>query len=220
MYLCFNVERNELYHSYSVRRGDDILFSSYNENGWKKNEQIFVPNTTFCFIIESNFGYKGRSYLRFRAKYNGIELKNYESEENLRSKSLLNIFDVNPESGSWDDLFSLIEKIYRQRNSWNFDSYSNCLIHFCTKYKEPTNRVNNITIVKMVGTLMQGAFDLNIVNNLAFAPYLNILCAIFLEEIRNFYINKEGHEDRIFLYEFDVLYQYLKETKQQYLLFK
>lgn len=220
MYLCYSNEKKELYHGTTVNSSDDVLFTSYNDKGWKKTGNIRVPNSTFCFRIESNFGYDGYKYLRFRATYDGKELKNYESEKNLMSKSLLNTFDVNPEPWSWDDLFCLIEKIYSQRNCWNFDSYSNCLVRFCTKYKEPTTRDNNIAIVKMIGTLMQDAFDLNVVNNMAFAPYLSILCAISLEEIRNFYGNKEWHENRNFSDAVDVLYQYLKETKQQYLLFK
>ena len=72
----------------------------------------------------------------------------------------------------------------------------------------------------MTGTLMQGAFDLNVVHNVVFAPYLNELCSISLEGIRTFYKSNEKDEDKELLNAFDVLYQYLKETKQQYLLFR
>ena len=80
--------------------------------------------------------------------YNGEDLKNYESEKNLRTKSLLTAFDVTPEPEAWDKLFCLIEKVYCQRDSWNYDSYSNGLVGFCTKYKEKAKRDNIIAMVK------------------------------------------------------------------------
>ena len=70
MYLCYSNENKELYHCHSVKSNDDVLFTSYNDVGWKRTKNIIVPNSTFSFRIESNFGYEGHKYLRFRATYN------------------------------------------------------------------------------------------------------------------------------------------------------
>lgn len=109
MHLCYNNENKELYHCHSVKSNDDVLFTSYNDVGWKKTKNIIVPNSTFSFRIESNFGYEGHKYLRFRATYNDIELKNYDSERSLCSRGLSDAFDVTPEPESWDELFFLLE---------------------------------------------------------------------------------------------------------------
>lgn len=110
MYLCYSNENKELYHCHSVKSNDDVLFTSYNDVGWKRTKNIIVPNSTFSFRIESNFGYEGHKYLRFRATYNDIELKNYESERSLCSRGLSDAFDVTPESESWDELFFCLKK--------------------------------------------------------------------------------------------------------------
>lgn len=220
MYLCYSNENKELYHCHSVKSNDDVLFTSYNDVGWKKTKNIIVPNSTFSFRIESNFGYEGHKYLRFRATYNDIELKNYDSERSLCSRGLSDAFDVTPEPESWDELFFLLEKIYLKRDNWNCYSYSNGLVHFCEKYKDVSNCDKDVLMTKMIGTLLHGAFDLSIVNNMVFAPYLSLLCTISLGIIQRLYKNEEVQYNNEISDTLDILYQYLKETNQQYLLFK
>ena len=219
MYLCYSNEKGELYHSHSVDSNDDVLFTSYDDIGWKHTKNIIVPNSTFSFRIDSNFGYEGHKYLRFRAKCSDIELKNYESEKSLCNSGFRDAFDVTPEPESWEELFILLEKVYLQRDNWNYYSYSNGLVHFCTKYKDKSKWDKDTLMARMVKTLIRGAFDLNVVHNMIFAPYLSQLCTITLEVIQCLY-KKEGPDYNEISDTFDVLYQYLKETKQQYLLLK
>lgn len=42
-----------------------ILFSSYEENGWKDSGWIEVPESSFAFRIMSNFGYGNKAYIGF-----------------------------------------------------------------------------------------------------------------------------------------------------------
>lgn len=219
MYLCYNNEKKELYHGSVISSNDDVLFTSYSDIGWKKTKNIIVPNSTFSFRIESNFGYENHKYLRFRATYNDIELKNYDSERSLCYRGFRDAFDVTPEPESWEELFCLLEKVYLQRDNWNYYSYSNGLVHFCTKYKDISNWDKDVLMARMVKTLIQGAFELNVVHNMVFAPYLSRLCTIALEVIQCLYKKEESNTDEI-SDTLDVLYQYLKETNQQYLLIK
>ena len=68
MYLYYNKEKDIIYHSDSPH-SDEILFCSYEENGWKQSDEISIADSGFTFRILSNFGYGSKSYFHFVAKY-------------------------------------------------------------------------------------------------------------------------------------------------------
>lgn len=57
--LSFDAKTGELGYNTCVF---PILFSSYEDKGWKDSGFIEVPDSNFAFKIMSNFGYGNSSY--------------------------------------------------------------------------------------------------------------------------------------------------------------
>ena len=98
MYLYYNKEKDIIYHSDSPH-SDEILFCSYEENGWKQSDEISIADSGFTFRILSNFGYGSKSYFHFVAKYKDCLLCDFEGSS---STVAVNRFSVQllPQNGN------------------------------------------------------------------------------------------------------------------------
>lgn len=98
MYLYYNKEKDIIYHSDSPH-SDEILFCSYEENGWKQSDEISIADSGFTFRILSNFGYRSKSYFHFVAKYKDCLLCDFEGSS---STVAVNRFSVQllPDKGN------------------------------------------------------------------------------------------------------------------------
>lgn len=106
------------------------LFESYEEKGYDKNRaSVTIGNSGFTFCIETNFGYGQRSYLRFKAEYNGSVLYCFQSKSGEYSHATPSpYFNVEPDPENWDKLFDLLCHVYKSKESWN--------VNECLKWQE------------------------------------------------------------------------------------
>ena len=100
-----------------------ILFSSYEENGWKDSGWIQVPESSFAFRIMSNFGYGNRAYLKCGVKYKEQLLVNSDSW--CETEKLLTYWEEQPTTDYWEDLLMHIVDIYKKRDAWNYNNILN-----------------------------------------------------------------------------------------------
>lgn len=97
-----------------------ILFSSYEDKGWKDSGFIEIPDSNFAFKIMSNFGYGKSSYLKCGMKYNGQLLVN--SEKWCETTRLLTYWDEQPTPEYWGNLLKHICHAYKMRDAWNYNN--------------------------------------------------------------------------------------------------
>ena len=118
--ISFDKETNSLcYNTWS----HPILFSSYEEKGWKDTGWIQVPESSFAFRIMSNFGYGNRAYLKCRIKYKEQLLVNSDSW--CETKKLLTYWEEEPTTAYWENLLKHIVDIYKTRDAWNYNNILN-----------------------------------------------------------------------------------------------
>lgn len=99
------------------------LFNSYDEKGYNHNKPtVEVEHTGFAFTIETNFGYSGRSHLRFKAVYKGHPLYSYPSMSDFAGNGGPSVyFCVEPEASNWSELFNMLCYVYKNRDNWNIN---------------------------------------------------------------------------------------------------
>lgn len=100
-----------------------ILFSSYEEKGWKDSGWIQVPDSSFAFRIMSNFGYGDSAYLKCGVKYKEQLLVN--SEDWCETKKLLTYWEEQPIPDYWGYLLKHIIDTYKKRDAWNYNNILN-----------------------------------------------------------------------------------------------
>lgn len=97
-----------------------VLFSSYEDKGWKDSGFIEVPDSNFAFKIMSNFGYGNSSYLKCGMKYNEQLL--VDSEKWCETTRLLTYWNEQPTPEYWGYLLKHICRAYKMRNVWNYNN--------------------------------------------------------------------------------------------------
>ena len=222
MVLCYNKESGKLYHANSAP-ATDVLFNSYEDKGFKESEKINVAGTGFSFVIKSNFGYGNASYLQFKATYETSCLLDFDAGyQNIHS---LPFFMVVPTTDNWEKLFSKIEEVFNQRETWNSNSFTKFLISFDSDYSnlndEELEKKSNLIIGKIV-TALYGRIAVSLANNPLLKPLLIKMCKVGLKIIRKkttgdgfLRLSEENRKKGM-----DTIYDFLKEINHEYLLFE
>lgn len=221
MMLCYNKESGKLYHANSAP-AIDVLFHSYDDKGFKESEAINVGDTGFSVVIRSNFGYGNASYLQFKATYETSRLLDfYAGYQNIHS---LPFFMVVPTTDNWEKLFSKIEEVFNQRETWNSNSFTKFLIKFDSDYSnlsdEELEKKSNL-IIGMIVTALYGRIAVSSANNPLLKPLLIKMCKVGLNIIRKKItgdgfqrLSEENRKKGM-----DTIYAFLKDINQEQLLF-
>ena len=217
MILCYNEERRKLYHASSAP-SKDVLFHTYEDKGYKESDNINVGETGFSFIIKSNFGYGSASYLQFVASFGPSKLFDFEL-------GCLPFFWVVPTADNWDKLFCKIEDVFEQRETWNCKSLTRYLLGFDSKYSKLDNNELEKKSDLIIGQIVRALHEkttICLAANPLLKPYLVTMCKVGLKIIRGkitgvgFQTLSEENEEK----GMDAIYGFLKEIKEEKLLFE
>ena len=229
--LCYNIG------------GYPILFSSYEENGWKNSGWIQVPESSFAFRIMSNFGYGNRAYLKCEVKYKEQLLVNSDSW--CETKKHLTDWEEQPIPDSWGNLLKQIIDMYKKRDAWNYNNILNAAgklnhylsfpelleVHVYKWSKTPFNyspKIKNLHLIEKCNELIQKIQELRLENYDTIRAVTSEICRkvivlIFqtynsiISELSNTAKMRE-HIERITNC-FDTVYRFLQNTNQLNLLF-
>lgn len=221
MYLCYNKETDKLYHS-ECAPSEEILLVSYDDKGWKHSDEISIVDSSFTFRILSNFGYGSKSYLHFVAKYKDNQL--YDFEGSL-SANKMKLFSVSPFPNKWEELFQKLEQVYTEKEMWNINSFSRSLFAFNSDFSNlddsELNKKSNLILSKI--SMLLGVNDVAVTQcaNPLVAPCLEKACLLGIKIIRNNLIgigcevlSEDNRKEGL-----DIIYNFLKKTNQEKLLF-
>ena len=119
-HLCYNPTRGFYCSSYI---SNDVLCSSHDKTGFNI-QKAKVDSTGIEIIINSNFGFGGKSHLYAQIQLNGRFLFNFED---LNLLHVVNVFDplrfyVRPVETEWDTLFTKVANICNNSLLINTDS--------------------------------------------------------------------------------------------------
>lgn len=220
MFLCYNKETDKLYHS-ECAPSEEILFCSYEEKGWKHSEEISIAESGFTFRVLSNFGYGGKSYLHFVAKYKDCQLYDFEA---CSSIDAVNLFSVSLLPDKWEELFQKLERVYSEKECWNINSFSRALFSFDSEFsnidESELGKKSNL-ILRKISVLLSKDFVVNQSANPLVAPYLKNTCLLGVKIIRKNLtgIGCESLSEDNRKKGLDIIYNFLKKTDQELLLF-
>lgn len=220
MYLYYNKEKDIIYHSDSPH-SDEILFCSYEENGWKQSDEISIADSGFTFRILSNFGYGSKSYFHFVAKYKDCLLCDFEGSS---STVAVNRFSVQLLPDKWEQLFLKLEQVYSEKECWNINSFSRALFSFDSDIsnldESELGKKSNL-ILRKISLFLSTEFAVNQSANPLVAPYLKNICSLGVKIIRYNLVgvgcevlSEDNRKESL-----DVIYNFLKKTNQEQLLF-
>lgn len=244
--LCYDKAKDKLYIGHST--GINVLFESHEEKGYNHQSQFSIPETNFRIKIESNFKRGNKFILRALMWYHDIPLLNFHNWWNCLNFNLHH-FEVKPTFENWDELFSKIIEVYKQKDSWNhngintgFHDLNDALSHpdkitICTKpwltpktdWQEPLNILllarKTHTLLKELKSLKleNTQFNKNILNSV-----LTQLIPLIITTYKNLLLKQQdeetaGHGITTYINDFeeyfDTIYNYLKHTNQLHLFF-
>lgn len=221
-----------------------VLFSSYEENGWRDSGWIQVPESSFAFRIMSNFGYGSRAYLKCHVKYQEQSLINSNSW--CETKKLLTYWEEQPTPDCWENLLKHVVDMYKKRDAWNYNNILNAtykLNHYLSfpdsleiyahKWsRTPLNyspQLKNIHLIEKCNELIKKIQELKLENYDNIGEVTSEICKKVIALIFETYNSivsksyntaetKKIHIERITNC-FDTVYRFLQNTNQLHLLF-
>lgn len=238
--ISFDKETNSLcYNIWS----HPILFSSYEENGWKDTGWIQVPESSFAFRIMSNFGYGNKAYLKCGIKYKEVLLVNSDSW--CETKKLLTYWEEQPTTDYWENLLKHIVDIYKKRDAWNYNnilnaanklndylSFPELLKVYAHKWSNAhfnySNQIKNVHLIGKCDELLTKTLELRLENYDNIRETTSEICEKAIALIFKTYnsiIDESSSTEKVkethigITNSFNTVYKFLQNTNQLHLLF-